>query len=284
MAEPVNPRLKALQNLSNQLPVANQRVAQGQAAARDIQLQQAVKAAPAAQGITQSAQQTGAAAAQSAGQQMVQQAEQQVKQQGQIGQVGLATQQQQAQANVAGLQAGAREAEMANVQRLAGINEKAKQELYDAQMSFKKDQQGRALFNERQLMDYAITNAKSEQDYQNKAQMIEQTTKRELEMMEHAYNIMNADLEQRIKLAEQQKDNKLALELAEMKRASEEEMAKKRNKANNMGTILTTGGTIAGAVVGGIYGGPAGAAAGASVGGAAGGLVASQMNQQEAGK
>lgn len=284
MADVQNPRIKALQNLSNQLPVANSRVAQGQAAAQQMQIQQAVKAAPAGTNSTQAAQQTGAAAAQSSGQQMIQSAEQNQKQQGQVGQLGMATQQQQAQANTASLQMGSREQSADNASRLARISEQAKQELYDKQMTFAKDEQGRTMFNERQLLDYAAANARDQNDYQNKAQAIEQASRRELQIAEHSYNLMNQDLEQRIRLAEQQKDQKLAMELAEMKRAAEEEMAKKRAKANNMGAMITTGGTIAGAVVGGIYGGPAGAAAGASVGGALGGMAASQMNNEKAGQ
>lgn len=281
MADPVqtmSPRQKALQNLSNQLPVANQRVAQGQQAARDMQLQQAVQKAPAGQNITQTAQQTGAAAAQNAGAQMVEQAQNQVKQQGQIGQIGLAEQQQQAQANVAGLQQGAKEAAMSNVQKFAQISEQAKQEMFDKQMQFQKDEQGRTFFNERQLADYAKLNAANDEQFKDYAQNAEQLNKRKLQTMEQAYKVAMADLNQKQALAEQKKDQQAQLQINAIKKEIEERMQRERARAANRAAAWQAGGTIVGAGVGAFAGGPAGAAAGAQVGGAAGGMVASQTN------
>lgn len=277
MADPI--KLKALQNLSNQLPVANQRIAQGQQAARDIQLQQAVKQAPATANIPQTTQQTGAAATQMAGQQMIEQAQKQVQQQGQVGQLALGGQQQQAQANTASLQMGAREQSADNAMRLARISEQAKQELYDKQMQFQKDQQGRALFNEKQLADYAVASAKDENDYRSKVQTMQQVSARDLQIMEHSFELVQKDLEQRIRLAEQQKDQKLQLELTEMKRAAEEAMAAKRAKAANNQAMWQAGGTIVGAAAGGLIGGAPGAMVGASAGGAVGSLAASQTGE-----
>jgi hypothetical protein len=287
MADALTPRMKALQNLSNQLPIANQKVAQGQQAARNIQLQQAVKAAPTTGNTIQTAQQTGAAAAGQAGQQMIEQAGQQVKQQGQLGQVGLATQQQQAQSNVASLKMGAREQEMDNVARLAQVSEQAKQELYDKQLQFNKDQRGRTMFSERQLMDYALANAKDENDFRNKAQALEQATKRDLQASEQAYALINADLDRKFRLAEQQKDQKAKLEIAEMKRAAAEAMAKKKASSANRAAMFQAGGMVVGAVAGGVLGSmvapgvgtAAGASAGAQIGSAAGGMAASQTEK-----
>jgi hypothetical protein len=95
MAE--SPKLSALKQLSNQLPVANKQMAQRQQATRDIQLQQAIQKAAPTGNITQTAQQTGAAMAQTAGQQAVQNTQTAMQQQGQIAQLGQQEQQLQNQ-------------------------------------------------------------------------------------------------------------------------------------------------------------------------------------------
>lgn len=276
MAETMTPRMKALQNLSSALPVTNQRVAQGQAAARDIQLQQAVQKAPPKANITQAAQQTGASSAQQTSQQLVERAGQQIQQQGQIGQLGAQEQGRAADAKTFGLSQGAKEEAMGNVQKLAQISEEAKQEVYDQQMSFEKDEAGRALFNDRQLADYAKLNAQDDEQYKNYAQQSDQLSKRKLQAMEHASNVVNADLNQRYMEAKQKGDQKTMLEVNQIKKDMEEKIQKERNKAANRQAAWTAGGAIIGGVAGAIFGGPAGAAAGASVGSAAGGMIGSQ--------
>lgn len=282
MADPVQPqstRLKALQNLSNQLPVANAQVAQGQAAARDMQLQQAVKAAPAGQNITQTAQQTGAASAQNAGQQLIQNASNQVKQQGQVGQLALGEQQLGNQQSLSNQQQSAGQNQMNNVQRLAGVSEQAKQELYDKQMQFKKDEMGRTQFNETQLQDYLRSNAQSDEQFANYKQTADQLTKRKLQAMEQAAKLIEVDLNQKQALAEQKKDQQSAKEIADIRREIQEQMAREKSRAANRAGAFAAGGTIAGGVAGAVIGGPAGAMVGAQAGGALGGMAASQTQE-----
>lgn len=282
MADPVQqgqtPRMRALQNLASQLPVANQKVAAGQQAARDIQLQRAVQAAPTAAPTTQAAQTTGAAMAAQAGQQAGERAQQQVQQAGQIGGLGLAEEARAGQARVSGLQSGAREQQMAGAQKLASISEKAKQEVFDKQLQFDRDEMGRVQFNERQLADYARVQSKTDDQFRDYTQKMEQLNKRNLEAMEHAYRVVEADLTQKYNEARQKGDQKAMLEAEQIKKEMAEKIQKERNKASNTAAMLGTVGTIAGGVVGAIYGGPVGAAAGASVGGAAGGMVGSQVS------
>lgn len=273
---PMTPRMKALQNLSNSLPVANSQVAAGQAAARDMQLQQAVKKAAPTTNIPQAAQQTAESSAQAASQQMIQRAQDQVKQQGQVGQMGLAEQQQQSQSNVAGLQGGAKQQEMDNLQKFADVSAQAKKEMFDDQMKFQKDEQGRTLFNERQLADYAKLNAENDQEYRNYAQNAEQLNKRKLQTMEAAYKVAMQDLQHKQAIAEQKKDQQAQLEINYIRKSIEEQMAKEKAKAANRTAAFQTGGAIIGGVAGGVFGGPAGAMAGASAGSAVGGIAASQ--------
>jgi hypothetical protein len=287
MAAPVpqTNKLTALQNLQNQLPVASQRVAQGIQAARDIQLQQAVAKAPTGAAIAPAAQQTAAAAVQQTGQQQAQAAQQMVQQAGQVGQLELGEQKMSGQQAVFGAQQAAEKQELDNVQRLSQLDMNAKKELYDNEISFKRDEAGRTLFNQRQLADYAKQNTVSDEQFKNYAQQAEQVNKRNLQAMESAYNIIAENLKQQSAIAEQNKDQAAKKQIQEIQIELQKRMAKARARAaNNMGA-WTAGGTVVGAVVGGVAGSliapgagtAAGAAAGASVGGALGSYAGSQQ-------
>ena len=283
MAAPVpqTNKLTALQNLQGQLPVASQRVAQGIQAARDIQLQQAVAKAPTGAAIAPAAQQTAAAAAQQTGQQQAQAAQQMVQQAGQVGQLQLGEQKMSGQQVVFGAQQAAEKQELDNVQRLSQLDMNAKKELYDNEISFKRDEAGRTLFNQRQLADYAKQNAVSDEQFKNYAQQAEQVSKRNLQAMESAYNIITENLKQQWAVAEQNKDQAAQKQIQEIQIELQKRMAKARARAaNNMGA-WTAAGTIAGAGAGALIAGPggyaAGAAAGASIGGALGSYAGSQQ-------
>ena len=287
MAAPIgqSTKLTALQNLQGQLPVASQRVAQGIQAARDIQLQQAVAKAPTGAAIAPAAQQTAAAAVQQTGQQQAQAAQQMVQQAGQVGQLELGEQKMSGQQAVFGAQQAAEKQELDNVQRLSQLDMNAKKELYDNEISFKRDEAGRTLFNQRQLADYAKQNTVSDEQFKNYAQQAEQVNKRNLQAMESAYNIIAENLTQHSAIAEQNKDQAAKKQIQEIQIELQKRMAKARARAaNNMGA-WTAGGTVVGAVVGGVAGSliapgagtAAGAAAGASVGGALGSYAGSQQ-------
>ena len=279
MAAPVpqTNKLTALQNLQGQLPVASQRVAQGIQAARDIQLQQAVAKAPTGAAIAPAAQQTAAAAVQQTGQQQAQAAQQMVQQAGQVGQLQLGEQKMSGQQAVFGAQQAAEKQELDNVQRLSQLDMNAKKELYDNEISFKRDEAGRTLFNQRQLADYVKQNAVSDEQFKSYAQQAEQISKRNLQAMESAYNIIAENLKQQSAIAEQNKDQAAKKQIQEIQIELQKRMAKARARAaNNMGA-WTAAGTIAGAGAGALIGGPAGAAAGASIGGALGSYAGSQQ-------
>ncbi len=267
------PRLRALQNLSNNLPVANSQVAAGQAAARDMQIQNAVKAAPSGGATTATAQQTGTTAAQQAGQQMVQGAGQQLEQQNKIAQVGAAETANTNQQQVASLQAGAKDQAMDNLQKLDKVSSGAKTELYDKQMQFAKDSNQRTIFSENQLADYARANAQSDQEYQNKAQAAQLMSKRYIQVLETAHAKIIEDLNFKYQQARQAGDHEATRQVTEMLNQTNDRIAREKARAANSAAAWQAGGTIVGAVGGTILGGPAGAAGGAAVGGAIGSMV-----------
>ena len=272
------PRMTALQNLARQLPVASSRIAAGQQAARDMQLQQAVGAAPQGAAATGTAQQLGAAQAQTAGQQAVQRAQTGVAELSQIGGAGLQEQARANQQQIAGMQEGLQQQQMNNVQRLAAVNEDAKKQLYDKQMQFQRDQNGMIQFNAIQMADFATTQAQNQQQYQNWAQQAYDMNQKDLQAVQTAYQKVTQDLDQKYKLAQQNADEATMAQIAQQKAAAEQAMKNKENAAKNNMEAWKTGGTIVGTVAGGIIGSiipgagtVAGAAGGAMIGGAIGG-------------
>lgn len=231
--QPVSNKLKALQNLAGQIPVANQKLAQGQAAARDIQLQSSVKAAPQATQIAPAAAAVGTAQATTAATQMVDAAKSSQAQLGQVAQVGLAQQGQEQQAATSSLQAGAKQQEQDQVARLGKISMEAKNEIFDKQLAFKKDEAGRALFNTRQLMDYAVTNAKSNEDFARYKQKAEQVQKRTTEAMSHAFKLVQQDLDRQQALAEQSKDQVSAKKIADRIAVTQGQMQRAKQRKDN---------------------------------------------------
>lgn len=251
MAAPTTqtPRMAALQNLQKQLPVASQKVASGIQAARDIQVQQAVAKAPTGAAIAPAAQQTAAAATAQTGQAQVEAAKQMVQQAGQIGQLQLGEQQMAAQQQIAQQQQTARQQEMTNVERLGRLDLRAKQELYDKELEFKKDEAGRTLFNQRQLADYALQTAKSDEDFKGWAQKAEQLNKRNLQALETAYSLIVEDLKNRWQLAEQSKDQKAKEEIAQIEANARRAMEKARARAANNTAMWSSGLGTAAAIV-----------------------------------
>ncbi len=270
MADPA--KLQALKNLSAALPVANSKVAAGQTAARQMQIQNAVKAVPVGAVTAPTAQETGAAAAQQAGQQKVQAAQQNVQQQGQIGQVGLQEQNTANQNQIQSLQQGSREQQTSAVERLGNLDAKLKQDIYDKNIQFQKDETGRTVLNETQMADYARVNAQNDQQYQNYAQTAQQASQRNLELMNVAHQKIMEDLDVRYEKAKQAGDQATMRDIANMKYETDQRMQREQARAANSAAAWTAGGTVLGGALGSLAG-PAGAQAGAGVGGALGGMA-----------
>lgn len=293
----------ALRQLAASLPVANKQVAQQQQAARDMQLQQAVAAAPAASPIATTAQTTGAAAAGMAGQQQVQTAEQGLQQQGQVAGLGQQAGALESQANVASLQAGAKDQQLDGIQKLAAVSEQAKQEMYDSRRQFAQDQMGQKFTNERQLSDYVRLKAGTEDQWQDYVQKSDQLYDRKTQMLTTAQQKLSSQLQFEQDAMNQIKDQMASRAMSAQERAAQQkilsdrlaqaerlrqaennlrisiakEAADKANRKARNTAIGSAVGTVAGGVAGGVFGGPGGAVAGASVGGSLGGVAGSSV-------
>ena len=278
------PRMQALKKLSAQMPVANQRIAQGLQASRDLQLQQAVGRAPATTAIQPAASQLGGAMAAQAGQQQLAMAEQGMQQQGQVAQAGLEEQRRAAEQRLGGQREAGREQELQNAHKFAQISEQAKREIFDQRMQFSKDDMGRTFFNERQLADYAALKARNEEAFKNYAQQADQLHQRKMQMLQAAQDKLEEAMKNKYLLERQGMDNQQLLELAQLEKAAKEEQIRAKKRAANKNAAWTAGGQIVGAVAGGIVGSlapGAGTAVGASVGAQLGGGLGSAVGSAQ---
>lgn len=268
-------RMKALKQLSSQMPVASERTAQGLQSARDIQFRQSIGAAPAGAGVQQ-AQQLGTAATAQAGQDVLAQAQTGQATQGQIGQAALGEQAAQAQQQLAGQQEGlfAKREQLST--QLANIDEKAAQAIFDERMQFQRDERGRTFFNERQLADWRITQAKDEEEFANWAQGAQHAHKRKIQILETLHRSVLAEMEKTAKLGQQKANQQHKMKLIQMERDLKKKIREANAKAGSSAAMWGAAGTVVGAVVGSVIPG-AGTAAGAVVGGAVGTAIGSQV-------
>jgi len=265
-------RIQQLKALQSSLPVANQKVAQGLQSAQDINLKQSIKAATPGAGPG-AAQALGAAQTAAKGQPVIQAAQQTAKQTGQIAQMGLAETGLQAQQELGAAQRNVSGKQREYSDRLSKLGNELKDTLLDQNLEIRKDARGQALLNDRQLADYALATATSQEELKNYAQSMEQASSREMQMLEQAYNLITQQLTQMASKGELQMNQEQTMRLAQQKQALEQEIARKQKKAANkagiIGAVFTIGGAVAGS-----YAGPGGAAAGAQIGSGLGQVAA----------
>ena len=157
--------------------------------------------------------------------------------------------------------------------RLTTLGMTTKQELFDSTMRFEQDELGRTMFNERQLLDYAVTHAKKIEDFQDYEQAITQMSERRTRLMQ----VAQAKLEQALKQAFTTEQTELSQEaklgLARAKSAIEEKLKKEKANAQNRTSMWSalSGGAFAVAAI--ALGQPQFAGAAFSAGSALGGLA-----------
>jgi hypothetical protein len=174
-------------------------------------------------------------------------------------------------------QFGVQDLEANYSKELFAMDRKAHAELYDQEMKFKEDELGRVQWTEKQLMDYAITKARSDEDLIN----LEVATQQAMAKKEYVLTLAHKRLLQAIAnnnaLDEQHRDQALERQLMEAEAKTRKKMQDLKAKQGMISGIITGATTILGAVVvGGStfgFGTASGAVAGASGGKAAGDLI-----------
>ena len=124
------------------------------------------------------------------------------------------------------------------------------QKLFDARLSFEDDERGRKFSNQRQLADYTIMNAKSEQDFRAKAQSVSQASSRKMELLNAAYTKISKALDRSYKSEQGRLDFENQKKIAELKAAMYEAMQREKSRSANNMAMWRTGGRVVGTVVG----------------------------------
>lgn len=267
-----------LQNLMAQLPVANQRVVNGLQEGQRTKM--AASLVPpggqlpngAGPGFTPGMNQIAEAGAQTTadqGKTALQGQANTTQQMGQLQGQAIQNQATQGSAQNADLEQGASQEARRQAQLLNSIDTNLKGKLVDEQMQFDKDQAGNVLFNTRQLTDYAAVNARSEQDFRDKEQIIQQASDRKIAVMKRANDMLQQTLSEGYLKNKQILDNKLKQDIIERQHAIQLQIQAEENKAASRRMMGAGIGTIVGLGVGAAIS-PAAAPLGSSIGGAIG--------------
>lgn len=278
-------------NLAGQMPGQNKQVVSGLQEAAKSQMQaQLGGAQPLGQpmGIRQ-VQQLGAQATAAQAQPILQVQQQAQQEAARLGQMSLEDKQQQAQKQLQERQFNIQRGQRDMESQLGVLNKDLKQRLLDDQFSFQKDELGRTLFNERQLLDYKVATAKSGIELRELEQKMRQTGQRKLQMLKTAQAKLNRELTQEFQKGQQELDQEQRKRLIQAKVAIDKKIAREQARARNRGSMFSAIGTLAGVAIGGALiatgvGAAPGAAitsqaiaTGAMAGGAAGGGVGSVL-------
>jgi len=219
------------------MPITNQNVAnqaeQQAEAQRRIQMQQMAKsptpATPSA--IQQLGGQAGAnrAAAQTAGlqagaQQAVQQAQVQNQQQ-QVQQAARNTQAQEA----------SQQRQLDRKAQLQQLDRDMSNEMLDATMNLQEQRANMAFNNERQMMDWMVDKAESEEQLKDWMQQADQQQAKKISMLDEAYKMGVESLEFEYSRASGQRKRELEQELVRLKERHEEAIARAKKKAKKKG-------------------------------------------------
>jgi len=260
-------RIQNLNKLAAAIPMANQQIASGMQQARETQLQQTIGQMTPEQAATpRLAQNMGAQQAAQAS--AIQLGAQQKTQQSAVvaGQQAMVQDKIQKQQELFTRSQALSQKNRYLENELARISQSAKDKLLDQQLSFKRDELGRTVWNERQLADYKIATAKDEEDFRNYQQEASNLSERRMKMLTMAQKKLEQILEQGYISTNQKLDQASRLKIVETVAALKRKQARESaRQSSNMG-MWAGAGTVVGAVAGAMIAGPGGYAAGAAVG------------------
>jgi hypothetical protein len=261
-----------LSNLMQQVPGQNKQVLTGLQEAAKTQVQAGFGSqGPMGQpmGVRQ-IQQLGAQATAAQGQAAISSQQQTVEKAGQLGEMTVQEQAAEAQQRLQARQLGLQRQQRDLDTQLKNFNSKLHVELVERETQFQRDEMGRTLFNERQLMDYKLSTAQSQIEIKNLETQMRAASAKRIQMLQACNQRLLTDLKEESAKSEQEKDQASILRIEkaqlELKRKLEEERQSLNAKAAKASAIGALAGGIIGAFIG--KGGPslAKAAIGAKVG------------------
>lgn len=255
-------RTQRLRALAGRFPASSERVAQGQQAARAMQVQQAAAAAPRTK---QAAQAIGATSAAQAGDIAAGQAQRDVAARTQIGQQALAEQGRAQRARTFGLGQAAGQEQFDLGQELARQGQGIKEELFDRNLQFRRDEAGRSILNDRQLLDWKLTQTQDAEELRDTVQEMQQVADRKIQVLEQAFNVLEREEKQRYDDETREQRQARLEDIALQKESLRTSIQREQADAQKRQALMSGGLGVAGAVVGAL-GGPAGAAVGFGIG------------------
>lgn len=137
-----------------------------------------------------------------------------------------------------------------NEQRLFNMNRGLANQLVTEQMKFQEDELGRQYLNDRQLADYALISAKSEEDWLNYEQTVTQLSKRRMQLLETAYAKIKQAMTQDWQLGEQGLDQEHKMYLARAKAEIERKIREEQAASANRAAMFSAGGMLLGVAAG----------------------------------
>lgn len=156
---------------------------------------------------------------------------------------------------------------------LANLGADLKGKLLDDQVRFERDNAGRALFNERQLLDFTLASAKSDEEFASYEQQVTQLSNRRMKLLDVSLSKIKQALEQGFDERNQQLDFEAKKKLAIAKQQLEEKMRREKAKQASRAAMFAAAGTLV----------AVGIAASPLVGAGATGLLAAGVLGQGAG-
>ena len=248
-----DPTTQALTSFASTMPVKNAANFANVQQARDLSLQsmagQTTNALTSGQqpgivNVNTLGQQGGASLASGSGQQQAKLAQQSVSLAGQTGQAGLQSQQQASTQDLAErkLALDTQKTDLSN--RLADLSEDTKNKILDDNLSFKRDEAGRAYLNERQLADWAVTKAKSQEDLLNYQQQAQQAYKQKAALLDAARNKIMQQMQNDEKLREQGVTLSRDTQLAQAKADLDQQIAANERAQQQSASIWGAASTV----------------------------------------
>jgi len=144
---------------------------------------------------------------------------------------------------------------LANNRRLEKMDSAASAEIMGKEKQIQLDSFGRKQLSERQLADWYNTRAASEEDWAGYQQRTQQLHDRKLMILSAAHAKIEQAEKQEAARVQQGGDNKLLMELAEMKKKAADKINKQKNKSANKSAIVgALGGASAAAMAIPVYG------------------------------
>lgn len=247
------PRAQQLQGLAAGLPNQQQRELNQAQASQTAQLQQSFGQAQRQPGLVPSVgqqQQIATALTQSAGQAQLAAQQQQGVQLAEVGKEVLQTRANEAQNVLGQRELNLAKQEQEIERRMFGLSRKLGKDMFAAQLKFERDELGRTYFNERQLADYKLATAKSEEELVAYEQTVTQQSERRLRLLAAAEQRLRQELQQEFEKDQTEINQEWSLmltrKIAELKAKRARAEADAKNRASR--------GTAIGSFIGGAVG------------------------------